>query len=66
MEHILKINVSKKPTPDSIVFCKNIKVRERTIRFLLGDCRKVTILVPGNSVSKLSISEVQEGGVCDG
>ena len=49
MEHNLKINVSKKPTPDSIVFCKTIKVRERILRFLLGDCRKVTILVPGDS-----------------
>ena len=66
MEHNLKIDVSKKPTPDSIVFCKTIKMRERILRLILGDCRKVTILVPGDSVSKLSISEVQEGGACCG
>lgn len=64
MEHNLKINVSKNPTPDSIVYCKNVKIRERLLRLLLGDCRKVTILVPGDSVSKLSI--IEEGGVHSG
>ena len=64
MEHNLKINVSKTPTPDGIVYCKTVKIRERLLRLFFGDCRKVTILVPDDSVSKLSI--IEEGGVHSG
>ena len=64
MKHDLRIQVSKNPDPDGIVHCKTIKVRERILRFLFGDCTKVTVLVPGDSVEKLSI--IEKGGACSG
>jgi len=50
MEHTLRISVSKEPASDGIVSCRNISVRERLVRFLLGEKRRLTIIVPGDSV----------------
>ena len=50
MKHSLKISVSKQPQNGGIVTCRNVTVRERILRFLLGNKQKVTILVPGDSV----------------
>lgn len=61
MEHNLKIGVSKKPKYGGIVSCRTISVRERILRFLLGSPTKLTIVVPGDSVSLLSINEVAGG-----
>lgn len=63
MKHNLKISVSKKPKYDGIVSCRNVSVRERILRFLLGSPIKLTILVPGDSVEALSINEVAGGEV---
>lgn len=63
MKHNLKISVSKKPKYDGIVSCRNVSVRERILRFLLGSPTKLTILVPGDSVETLSINEVAGGEV---
>ena len=63
MKHNLKISVSKKPRYDGIVSCRNVSVRERILRFLLGSSTKLTILVPGDSVETLSINEVAGGEV---
>ena len=62
MKHTLKISVSKKPVNGGIVACRNVSVRERLLRFLLGDKQWLTIIVPGDSVRELAISEVMEGG----
>ena len=61
MERNLKIGVSKKPKYGGIVSCRTISVRERILRFLLGSPTKLTIVVPGDSVSSLSINEVAGG-----
>lgn len=61
MKHKLKISVTKKPRNDGIVNLKNISVRERFLRFLLGDKLHFMVIVPGDSVSELAISEVKEG-----
>ena len=63
MKHNLKISVSKKPRYGGIVSCRNVSVRERILRFLLGSSTKLTILVPGDSVETLSINEVAGGEV---
>ena len=63
MDHTLKISVSKKPATGGIVSCRHISVRERFLRFLLGDKQRLTVIVPGDSVRELAISEVKEGGV---
>jgi len=62
MEHTLKISVSKEPASGGIVSCRYISVRERLVRFLLGEKRRLTIIVPGDTVRELAISEVMEGG----
>lgn len=66
MGHILKISVSKKLAEEGIVSCRNVTVRERLVRFLLGDKRRLTIIVPGDSVRELAVSEVMEGGEVHG
>lgn len=61
MKHSLQISVSKKPKYGGIISCRNISVRERILRLLLGSPTKLTILVPGDSVEQLSINEVPGG-----
>ena len=50
MEHTLKISVSKGPASGGIVSCRSISVRERFLRFLLGDKQRLVVIVPGDSV----------------
>ena len=62
MKQTLNIRVSKKPVNGGTVSVRNISVRERLMRFLLGDEVRLTVIVPGNMVEELSIHEVTEGG----
>lgn len=68
MRHNLKISVAKEAplplVPDSggIVRCRKVALRERVLRCLLGEVRRVTIIVPGDSVQALSLQEVPEVG----
>ena len=66
MEHTLKISVSKGPASGGIVSCRSISVRERFLRFLLGDKQRLAVIVPGDSVRELAVSEVLEGGNAHG
>lgn len=61
MKHNLKISVSKKPVKEGVVSCRNVSVRERFLRFIFGNKQKLTIIVPGNTVSELAIAEIKEG-----
>ena len=58
MEHALKISVSDKPVNGGVVACRHVSVREKILRRLFGDKTKLTIIVPGDSVSELAISEI--------
>jgi len=60
MKHMLKISVSKEPQDGGIVGCRNVTLRERLLRLLLGEKCRLTVIIPGNSVRKLCI--VAEGG----
>lgn len=62
MKHKLNISVSKKPSEDGIVQCRNVSLREKLLTRLLGRRERVMILVPGNSVESVYITEVPEGG----
>ena len=63
MRHQLKIRVSKKPQTGGIVRCRNVTIRERVLRGLLGEKHKLIILIPGDSVESLYIKEIEnEGG----
>ena len=61
MKHQLKISVSKEPQIGGIVSCRNVSIRERLLRFLFGNKRKVTVLIPGDSVGEITICETGEG-----
>lgn len=63
MKHTLQISVSKEPKNAGIAAVRQVSVRERFLRFLLGNKTKLTVIVPGDSVEELAIKEVPEGGV---
>ena len=65
MKHSLKISVSREPPSMALVHCRKVSVRERFLRLLLGEKRRVTVIVPGDTVEKVSIEELPEGGATD-
>lgn len=62
MKQHLTVSFSRKPKPGGIVNVRNVTVRERILRLLLGDPQKLTIIVPGNTVETVAIRETEEGG----
>lgn len=61
MKHHLRISVSKESPPDGAIFsCKRVSMRERIMRSLFGERKRLTILVPGDSVDEVAIT--QTGG----
>ncbi len=62
MKHNLKISVVKEPRSGGIVQCRNVTMREKLLTFLFGRRERLMILVPGNSVDTVSITEISEGG----
>ena len=66
MKHKVRISVSEKPQTGGIVTCRNVTIRDRLLRFLLGDKSKVMVLVPGDSVGEIAICEAEKGGNANG
>ncbi|MGI6497530.1 MAG: hypothetical protein ACOX0U_01580 [Oscillospiraceae bacterium] len=62
MKHNLKISVSKKPIESGVVRCKRVTMRERLLHYLFGEKRRVMVIVPGDSVECISITELSDGG----
>ena len=58
MKHVLKISVSKETGDIGIAAVRRLSVREKLLRFLFGNKMKLTILVPGDTVQELAITEV--------
>ena len=56
----LKINLTRKPAPGGVFNCKAINIRERLLRFLLGDMHKVTVLILGDNVGEILICKSGE------
>ena len=65
MKHNLKISVSNEPQTGGVVRCRNVSLREKLLTLLLGRKERMMILIPGNSVTELSIVETPEGGADD-
>ena len=57
MKHALNITVSKERQNSGIMACRQLTVRERLLRFLLGAPVKLTVIVPGDTVDEVSIFE---------
>ncbi len=62
MKHNLKVMVAKEKPKSGIVACRHLTVREKLLNYLLGNPVKLTIIVPGNSVEEVAITEVPERG----
>ncbi len=62
MKRKLQISISKTPRPAGVVSCRVWNVRERFLRFLFGDKKRITVLIPGDSVDELAICDHREGG----
>ena len=63
MKHNLNICVSKEPRREvSRLFLGEKLLREKLLTRLFGKQEKVMILIPGNTVKSLSITELSEGG----
>lgn len=60
MRHTLKIKVSKKRANGGVLACRQVTVREKLLRFLLGSPVKLTVLVPGDSVDEVAIKEMAD------
>ena len=60
LKHKVKISVSEQPKAGGIVNCRSITIRDRLLRFLTGDRRKVMALIPGDSVGEIAICEKGE------
>ena len=58
----LGIRISKQKVNGGVLSCRRVTVREKLLRFLLGTPIKLTVLVPGDTVSEVTINE---GGKCD-
>lgn len=61
MKHNLKISVSDEDTT-RLVRYKKTSIREKLLNFLFGESKRVTVIIPGDTVQELSITEQEEGG----
>ncbi len=57
MRHKLKVSVSKEPKTGGIAAVRKVSVRERLLRLLLGEMRRVVVLIPGDKIDEIAISE---------
>lgn len=51
----LHVRLSNKASPKDTISFKKVTIREKLLTLLLGDRKKLTILVPGDEVEKLTI-----------
>ena len=63
MRHKLNVSVSREPREGGIASIRRFSVRERLMRMLLGELHRVIVLIPGDKVEEIAISEeVKDGG----
>ena len=60
MTHTLGIRVEKSARNAGVATCRNVTVREKLLRKLLGSPVKLTVIVPGDSVEAVEITESPE------
>lgn len=60
MRHKLTIKVSKKRANGGVLACRQVTVREKLLRFLIGSPVKLTVLVLGDTVDEVAIKEVAD------
>jgi len=58
--HETQNQFNQEACPGGVFNCKAINIRERLLRFLLGDMHKVTVLIPGDNVGEILICKSGE------
>ena len=64
MHHTMQISVGGKPK-NSVAVVRNFRIRERLMHRLFGSMTRMTVIVPGDTVEEVSITEVKEGDESD-
>ena len=62
MKHNLNIRVSDTPQNGGVVACRTVSIREKLFTLLQGPKQRVMVVVPGNTVESIAITEVPMGG----
>ena len=60
MKHKLTISVTRDPPGLRLVRCRRIPVRERFLRLMFGEKRKVTVIIPGDTIETVCVEELPE------
>lgn len=60
MKHNLKISISNEDTT-RLVRYKKTSIREKILKILLGESKRITVIIPGDTVNELFITEEEEG-----
>lgn len=60
MANKVSIKVTKHPHQEGVVSMRNITIRERLLRLLLGKPHRLIVIAPGKDVQQLQITEVKE------
>ena len=64
MHHTMQISVSKKHK-NSVAIVRRLTGREKLMRRLFGGMLQMTVIVPGDTVEEVSITEKKEGDESD-
>ena len=60
MANKVSISVTNHPRQDGVVSMRNVTIRERLLRLLLGKPHHLMVIAPGKDVQQLQINEVKE------
>jgi len=56
--HHVEIGI-KKPSPNQVLAARKVTLRDRLLNTIFGDGHKMVVLVPGESVGTISITEME-------
>lgn len=62
MRHNVEVSVTRQGGGGGLVRCNRVSIRERLMRLLFGEMRRMWIIIPDKTVDELRILEVPEGG----
>lgn len=57
MGHSLKVTVTKEQKPGGLMAARTVSIREKILRFFLGDIQRAMVLVPGDCICDVVIRE---------
>ena len=57
MKHSINISLLKSQKDSCFLRCKNVFIREKILTLIFGRLHEVAIIVPGNTIDKISVTE---------